>query len=53
MFTDYTNGVVLVARFDNKVIATFNLKDEKTRKTFVEELDEYIREVSEHTHLIG
>lgn len=35
---------MLVGRFDNKVVASFNLKDEKTKKTFVEELDEYIQE---------
>ena len=37
----------MVGRFDDKVVATFNMKDEKTRRSFVDELDEYIREVSE------
>lgn len=43
---DYSLGVLLVGRVDDKVVATFNMKDEKTRRSFVDELDEYIREVS-------
>jgi len=42
----YSLGVLLVGRFDNKVVATFNMKDEKTRRSFVDELDEYIRETT-------
>ena len=45
-FLDYSLGVLLVGRFDDKVVATFNMKDEKTRRSFVDELDEYIREVT-------
>ena len=32
----------------NKVVASFNTKDEKTRRQFIEELDEYIREVRKY-----
>ena len=36
---------MLVQKLDNKGIATFSMKDESTKKSFVDELDEYIREV--------
>ena len=35
----------MVQKLDNKGIATFSMKDESTKKSFVDELDEYIREV--------
>lgn len=42
----YPFGVILLQKLDDKGIATFHLKDEETRKSFVDELDEYIRETN-------
>ncbi|XP_047146461.1 IQ motif and SEC7 domain-containing protein 1 isoform X1 [Hydra vulgaris] len=43
---NYKFGILLSGKFDKKVVAAFNTKDEKTRCSFVEELDEYIRETT-------
>ena len=51
MFLDYPFGVLLLQKIDEKGIATFSMKDEATKKSFVEELDEYIREVSQHSYI--
>jgi len=42
----YPFGVLLLGKLDHKVVASFNAKDDKTRQSFVGELDEYIRETN-------
>lgn len=41
----YPFGVALLSKLDHKMVASVNVKDEKTRNSLVTELDEYIREV--------
>eukprot|EP00795_Rhopilema_esculentum_P002260 gene2260-17870_t len=42
----YKYGVYLQTKIDSKTVARFNLKDEKMRKSFVEDLDDCIRETT-------
>ena len=41
----YPFGVALLSKLDHKMVASVNVKDQKTRNSLVSELDEYIREV--------
>ena len=41
----YPFGVALLSKLDHKMVASVNVKDQKTRNSLVTELDEYIREV--------
>lgn len=42
----YAHGVLLLQKIDGKSIASFSMKDENSKRSFVEELDEYIRETN-------